>query len=1436
MFRAGPIPVLMRCLALLAALVSSLEAVALTEVRFNRLGMEQGLSQSSVAAIAQCPDGYLWFATQYGLDRFDGYQVRSFRHDSENSSSLSHSRISDIRLAADGRLWVLTSAGLDRFDTRTGKSERFDWADPAPDDSERATTEIVGEHPDGRLFLSARGVIRVWHPDTGQVHTLAFASDASAIQQADRSSVIDHQGRFWTFNSAGLWRLDEASQQLQLVLPVPQTPEFPMFRGLAVTADGLIALAADEVFKLIAPESLEVVERLTLADLGGVDERINGVMATSDGLVWLPTPTRLLRYRPTDRSLTVMFSGGRLDPAETARQQMTLAEHPSGDLWFSSQYGLAHLDAETGAVRVFAHDPGDPSSMPPTIPQRPIALFIDDRGLIWIGTSLGGVGWHAPGKARFQHIRDQSRPSQSAIPFSGHNVVRGVLETTLDEHTDLWLVLENAGVRRLRQQPDGSFGWYRSYHRGADPALRLPEDQVRGMAADPTSDLVWVVGNTHLAAIDARSDSMVTSIALSELPGLNRHGRVLRFSSDGRRLWLGTGAGVWQLTLGEDRTRPQPEAGGLLPELRVSYLLETAAGDVLVGSREGLGLIQPDRPQAAEFFPLESLAARPPGYLHAIAEHPETGFWLAGREIGVGHLRFERGFENRRVPQVQWFGIDDGLADSTIYALIPQPDGRLWMSSNNGLMRWNPETGRTRQFTPADGVQALEFNQGVAYRSRAGDLYFGGVNGVNRFRPEWFGQRSLPPRLRLQNVLVNAEAQALEVWNSPALRLAHNANDLEIQFAALDFADPARTRYAWRLQGVDEAWVEGGDQRRVRYASLAPGTYRFWLRAANSDGVWSDDALLLTATVLPPPWASPVALAAYGILVIGLAALLYAQARHRRRVLEAEVAARTATLSEQRRLIEQQAQELERVLETRTVLFANVSHEFRTPLTLIKTSLDRLEREGASDDSIRLGRRYLQRLLKLVDQLMDFSRLSYQQCEADRKPWPLGRMVRMTVDAFAAVAEGRGIELIVEVEYGWRTRCDQEQVEKILLNLMTNALKFTPDGGQVRVQLQAHADGVCLGVADSGPGIAEQERETIFERFYRVPAVEQSGIAGAGIGLALVREAAWANGGHVSVESAPGEGSTFRVFLPAWQEPNAAGPVTLLSERDQARDIEALKSLRRPAPVQAVPAASNRPVALLVEDNPDMRAHLAELLSPDWRVLLAGDGASGLASARAEMPDIIVSDIMMPAMDGLEFLAALRQDIATSHIPVLLLTARQDHDTRIRGFALRADDFLPKPFDDQELRARLAAMMDTRQRLHEHLRRELGALPETGDGEPGLPEDSISERDRELLKRLQWWAEQHFADPDLTVADLAAAALVDVRTLQRKLKALLGRSPAAYLQEVRLAKACEMMLANGRSIKDIAASCGFSSPQAFSRVFSQAHGMPPSRWRSQQSA
>ncbi|MFU8832784.1 MAG: ATP-binding protein [Wenzhouxiangella sp.] len=592
----------------------------------------------------------------------------------------------------------------------------------------------------------------------------------------------------------------------------------------------------------------------------------------------------------------------------------------------------------------------------------------------------------------------------------------------------------------------------------------------------------------------------------------------------------------------------------------------------------------------------------------------------------------------------------------------------------------------------------------------------------------------------------------------------------------------------------------------------------------------SQSEALFVAITDRPWWRNGWAFGILFLLIFALAAIIQGLNLHRRKSLEAEVRLRTAELVEQQAIVRRQAIELKDALESRTLFYANVAHEFRTPLTLIEASLSRLEDEGGDAESIEHSRRYLRRLLRLVDQLLDLSQLNGSVDFDQGAVWALAPVVNSTVDGFQALAEQNKVMLEADIEPGWFTRCSQENVESVLLNLITNALKFSPPDSEVSVSMVGNEDEVILDVADNGPGISVDDQALIFHRFFRAQDSTAAGISGAGIGLALVHEAVVAMGGRIDIDSEPGRGSRFRVCLPAWQGGPEAEPV---EKRSATADLARIDELSADYEIAAASSENGqRGCVLVVENHADMRQHLREVLAGEWRVLEAEDGKVALDVARAYVPDVIVSDIMMPEMDGFELLAALRQDVETSHIPVLLLTARQDRGTRLKSLSLSADDFLSKPFDSRELRLRLRRMMDNRLRLRERLSAASRMQESVKQGSG----PDLSERDRKLLGAVNESLNEHASDPEFTVEALAESVLLERRTLQRKLKTLTGLTPANYIRQHRFYQARQMMLETDLSVNEIAFSCGFGSAQHFSRAFRRHYGMPPDKWRQNQKA
>jgi DNA-binding response OmpR family regulator len=483
-------------------------------------------------------------------------------------------------------------------------------------------------------------------------------------------------------------------------------------------------------------------------------------------------------------------------------------------------------------------------------------------------------------------------------------------------------------------------------------------------------------------------------------------------------------------------------------------------------------------------------------------------------------------------------------------------------------------------------------------------------------------------------------------------------------------------------------------------------------------------------------------------------------------------------------------------------------------------------------------------MIRMVEQMLDLSRVNVTGSMPASCPWNLSEVTRMVVRGFADIADSRDIDLAWDIDGRWETKCNQEQVEKIILNLLSNALKFTPRGGRVVISLNASDGGVQLAVSDTGPGIPAEDQAMIFERFYRSALHQDQAFSGAGIGLALVKEAAVANGGHVSVDSQLGMGATFKVWLPAVQ---AIGPMSLAKITSSARsqlEVGVLSSEYDEADQHRSrmdeSADDTTPTLLIVEDNADLREHLVSILADQWHCVEAADGRAGLVMARRIIPDVVLTDLMMPHMDGFQMLERLREDTATSHIPVLILSARHGVDVRLRSYALKADDVLGKPFSQEELRLRLARVLDAQKRLRRRLRSELNegrfTTPEDEGGVVPLAEraasaQAMSDADHQLLAKLERWLVAQYGNEGIKAADMAEAVNLDLRALQRKLRTLVGHTPITLLNAVRLREARRMLTETNWSIQDIATRCGYASPQYFSRIFSMEEGMSPRAFR-----
>ncbi|TLV03323.1 hybrid sensor histidine kinase/response regulator transcription factor [Dyadobacter luticola] len=778
---------------------------------------------------------------------------------------------------------------------------------------------------------------------------------------------------------------------------------------------------------------------------------------------------------------------------------------------------------------------------------------------------------------------------------------------------------------------------------------------------------------------------------------------------------------------------------------------------------------------------------------------------------------------NKKTLQTRVFSMRDGLPDNTIYGMLTDKSGYFWLSTNKGLCRFHPVTHKIQTFLSDDGLPDDEFNRFHALKLPDGRLAFGGTAGWTIFDPNAMQADTYRPQVAFTNLKINnidaSQYDNLmmlpgELNTSKTLSLPYDQNSLSFEFAGLEFNRPKRLKYRYQLVGYDNDWILADDSPVASYTRLPAGEYQLRINASNTTGQWSSHIRELTLRIRPPFWLTWWAHCFYAIVV---AVMIWAYARY---------LANRERLRQEIIIKNREAEQLKTLDSLKTRFFSNITHEFRTPLTLILTPVQRLKPTLNGTEQQRwlsAIERNANQLLRLINQLLDLSKLESGNLKVNEALGNPGRFLEELVSSFIHEAEAKNIFLVFKQSGDagnyW---FDPDKLEQIVSNLVANAIKFTPKGGEVQIALNAQNGQVEIEVCDSGVGISEEKIPHIFNRFFRVetPAVPGQYTTGSGIGLSIVKELVELQGGAILVESPPaGQGfwrTRFLVTLPYRR-----------SEDNMAWEV-------RPEPGNIAPAfyskidttnpeqSAESPTVLLVEDNAELADFIADSLSENYTILRASNGVEGLDLAIETMPDLVLSDVLMPEMDGFEFCNKLKNDERTNHIPVILLTALSSFDDKIEGLTIGADDYLTKPFHIQELQLRVGNLLERQQQLRNKLRSEVNSPAE----EKLVQEPTLHDM---FIRKLYSIIEERLDDSLFGVEDLAAEIGMSRASLHRKVKSLTGTSPGDLMRNYRLKRAAQF-LRQGYNSSETAFKTGFDSASYFSKCFKDFYQVTPNEF------
>jgi signal transduction histidine kinase/DNA-binding response OmpR family regulator len=770
----------------------------------------------------------------------------------------------------------------------------------------------------------------------------------------------------------------------------------------------------------------------------------------------------------------------------------------------------------------------------------------------------------------------------------------------------------------------------------------------------------------------------------------------------------------------------------------------------------------------------------------------------------------------------------DGLANDVISKIMEDSAGTLWISTNKGISSMNPSQSGVKNFTGANGLQASAFTLGAGLLTSSGEMFFGGLDGFNYFKPDELHYNRNIPSVIFTGLMVDNNTVApgengiidVNIQMAKAIRLDYKQN-FSIDFTTLDFTSSNECRFLYKLEGFNTGWNNIGENKTAVFTNLDPGEYTLLVKAHNPNGEWTTDAATLSVYIKPPIWRTGYAYACYLLLAgFTLWIVRYRGIRRLKRKFAEEQERRQI-----RQLIEEERKEAERQRafdEVKIRFLTNLSHEFRTPISLIVGPVQRLHDDETDPDKrsqLSMVKRNARRLLNLVNQLLDFRKLEEQELRLNASSGDIISFVKEVVESFRDLADRRQINFTFRCSLEqYHTTFDKDKIERILFNLLSNAFKYTGRNGEVILDMRKEDgnEGVLISIADNGIGMSEEEQQRIFERFFQGETHPGIMNQGSGIGLSITREFVKLHGGSISVSSHYGKGSEFVVRLPLEEEVRPGTEhlaETIPIAREQASLFMDTQETRQ--------GKGEFLTVLIIEDNEDFRTYLRNNLKPCYRIIEAADGREGWQKALSGHPHVIVSDISMPYMDGITLSKKIRSDKRTSHIPIILLTALTGDAYQLKGLQTGASDYLTKPFSPDILKVKIQNLASLNQSLKEAYSRRLEVSTR--------PAEVENENERLLLK-ITGYIEENIDDDKLSVEQLAKHFCMSRATLYNKVVDLTGETPVEFIRSIRLNKAAALLEKSDLRIAEIGYTVGFLTPNYFARAFKAKFNMSPSEY------
>ena len=1264
----------------------------------------------------------------------------------------------------------------------------------------------------------------------------SIANDISRIVKTDS------QGRVWIGTRDGLSRYDEEKDIFQNF--------FYEKNGKHLQVNGIEEISPEQLL-ISTPEGLimfDIKESKFIDDSfsTAMHKTIASTLYRQDDQIYIGTSTDgLYTYSITQKTFEKVI------PILGTKQIQAILQQSPTRIWVATEgAGLFLINPKTKEIKNYLHSPSNPKSISSnyirslamdsqnrlwigtfndlniyhegtdsfasyssnpvengSLSQRSVrSIFMDSQGGMWLGTYFGGLNYYHPIRNRFKNIRN--------IPYKNSlsdNVVSCIVE---DKDKNLWIGTNDGGLNLYNPITQR----FTSYTLQEDESARgIGSNNIKAVYVDEKKSLVYIGTHAGGLSILHRNSGQVENFNQRNSQLVNENVYAILPDGEGN-LWLGTLSALVRFNP-EQRsftTIEKEKDGTPVVSKQITTLFRDSHKRLWIGGEEGLSVFKQEGLdiQKASILPVSNVTKL---FTNCIYEASNGIIWVGTRE---GFYCF-----NEKDKQIKRYNTTNGLPNNVVYGILEDSFGRLWLSTNRGISCFNPETEKFRNFTESDGLQSNQFNTASYCRTSVGQMYFGGINGITTFRPELLLDNPYTPpvvitKLQLFNKVVRPDDETgiltKNISETKSITLKSWQTAFSIEFVVSNYISGQHNTFAYKLEGYDKEWYYLTDSRTVSYSNLPQGTYQFLVKAANSDGKWNPIPTALEIIVLPIWYKTWWALLIFFATFAGFITFVF-RFFWMRKSMEAQ-------LEIERRDKEHQ----EEINQMKMRFFINISHELRTPLTLILTPLQDIINK-ISDRWTRNQLEYIQRnanrLLHLVNQLMDYRRAELGVFELKAKKGNAHQLIQDNFLFYDKLARHKKITYTLHSELEDKeVLFDANYLELIVNNLLSNAFKYTESGQSITVTLKEENGWLLLQVSDTGIGIPINKQGKIFERFYQI----ESEHVGSGIGLSLVQRLIELHHGRIELDSEENKGSTFSVYLP--QDLSVYKPSELASNNEQNEEEQVYSTNSKAMYFIDTEKVENESVEsgdkkrgtiLIVEDNNEIRRYLSNGLADLFNTLEAGNGEEALEKLKDNEVDVIVTDVMMPVMDGIKLCKNVKQNIRTCHIPVIILSAKTDIKDQMEGLQMGADDYIPKPFSLAILTTKIQNMMRTRRRMLDKYAKSLEVEPE---------KITFNAMDEALLKRAMAIVEKNMDNIEFSTDEFAREMNMSRSNLHLKLKAITGESTIDFIRKIRFNEAAKLLKDGRYTVAEVSTMVGFNTPSYFATSFKKYFGCLPTEY------